>query len=220
MPARPFQSRGGTTRPYHLRDDFGDGRTTDRQGATTHQHPEPYDFTGAGRMLAAQYRPEWVTLDAGPSVTDGRLSHDYTESGTGHIATASELRTGRWHFGYEWLERDQDGPADVTIVDLLASHPREAPRWSVRLDSKGSVSLRRADGAGNVTEVISASLRRPDTPFGVTVTRSPQNRWRLSINGITRGTLTDPFLPEPGTLTLRFEPHGASVAAISDLEVR
>lgn len=220
MTGRPFQSLGGTMRPYHLRDDFGDSRLTEREGATTHQHPEPYEFTGAGRMLAAQYRPEWVVVDSGPAGQNQRFTHDCGDSGDGQALTASELQVGRWRWRFEWVERDDSGAPDVVDVDLMTAHPREAPRWSVRVDSEGNVSLRRSDGGSSATTAVSTTIRNPDDPFTVEVARSPWNEWRLRINGISRGTTTDSFLPEPGVLAIDIDANGDSVVAIDDLEVR
>lgn len=227
MPVKPFTARAGPLRPYSLREDFGDGVLQARDDATTHLHYDPHDSPHAGRVLAAQYRPDWLPIEDGTRIYEGHLEHDYARDGHSSFATTSRQRIGEWTVDMAWPER-QSVAGDAVEMDVRAQHPRPdhgGPRVALRVTAGGEANLYHQAPDGEETVLVDGGW--PDTTdsggYTFRVQRTAAGRYRLLVNGISQGTTpADAPAPRPQALGLRFVADAGtdSRVEVSRLEVR
>ena len=214
-----FQSRASELLPYHLREEWGDGRYQYRNGDRQGLHFDAARQPVAGRVLAGRFRPGWEALDAGPTVRNGRLEHDYGADGDGLLATACEQTIGEWSVSFQWLTRDTFPDEDRVEVDCIAPSPHADDRWYLRIESNGGLSLRLLRD-GTDTSVIRGSWTTNTNRHTVTVTRDAASRWTLRSDGVSQGSAPYSDLPQARACALRFIRGAESRVAISNVEVR
>ncbi|MWG36571.1 hypothetical protein [Halomarina oriensis] len=225
MPAGPFDFRGDTLAPYHLREDWGDGRYRNRDRASaTAGHQQCLDGAHdavAGRVLAARARPEWAVFEGDPLVDAGGLTHDGASLG---LATAANQTIGEWRLTVQWPRTPT--PSASVAMDVLARHPRpdrdttddDTDRLDLLVSGDQTCALR----AGGESVIDGGWSATRSAPHVYRVRRHPDGRVSLAVNGIQQGSVPAATVGpvRPGVCGLRFAGASGARQRVTRVEVR
>lgn len=205
----------------YIEDDWDDNALTGRSAS---QKDVFYSFSdgGTGDLLKGVYRPYWneiVTTDL--NIQNGELeftlnSNDGTESV--NISTTTNLTVGEWSRDIKFASDSTDNSNNGNISDFLFISTDNNGRSSsncltMTVSNYSSNSnrwqLSKTDN-GTTTELIGATPTPPTSYTTQRVTRDSYGNFELFRGGVSEGTTTDAFLPEPNYAIIACYDHEGS----------
>lgn len=214
-------------RNTYIEDDWNDDALEDRSGSEEGYFLHPSDNllsaddVEAGDVLKGVYRPDWetVTGSQNPGVTDSRLEHDFDASTV--YSTASNFTTGDWSMDFKFttLGNDFDHLWLYFIYQDSDNHYRTDINDGGSAD-EDSLSFDKVKD-GDQTREFRADWSTDEDEHTTNVTRDSFGNFEYLIDGSSKGTVTDGFLPNPTELRIEFsDSGGGSYAWVDNLEVK
>lgn len=168
--------------------------------------------------MSPGFYPEWKTIQGSPSATDGAMV--LPSDGNRHIADAavrqgdgtlqgyrfSQMMTGTWSWEYQWQSTPSSGS-----VDLYPIRESGGDYWTVFVNSNGTINLNKGQDGSFNGGLLSGSYTVDTNIHTVSATRSADidgngnTGWELFIDGVSQGTTTDSFAPEPNNRRIDYD---------------
>lgn len=181
----------------YLEDDWNDNKLTNRDNPTDgfFTHPQANE---AGDTLIGRYRPEWSVGFGSINVSNGQI--DETPTSDSRLDTSSQFVTGSWSID---LHIDPQGTGNDNVQWRVISADDDSNYWQMVWSDDGtSYNITKSDGGSN-TNIVSSS-HNPTSNTTCKTTRDAYGNFELFESGVSKGTGTDTFLPDPVTQEFDF----------------
>ena len=189
--------RGG--RRGIIGDDWDDNKLTSRDNAAVVP-------TALDKIFQA-FRPEWTVVQGSVIVANGRIEGDASGGGN-RIQTPLSITEGTWKVDIIIL-------ATRTNQLILFIYQDDANFWWAG-NNAGEWCLMKYQG-GAATYLIESTWSEATGTYTFKVTRDSSGNFEIFVNGVSKGTATDSFLPTQNYLQLKVD--GDNASAMDNLEV-
>lgn len=220
MPIVGYEASGGSikSRTYYLEDDWDDnalsGRTDPESGPFFYQEVS----NQPGDTLVGQYRPEWATVQAGFSASNGVLTWD-ASNGTAAEETQSNANAGEWKIDFQYTTNG--GDADQIGLGALHQNSGDYNTNGYRVNPvTGNASYRLYDNVDSVN-LIDSSWVDDTSLHTAAMVRDSDSNWEIFLDGTSKGTATDATNTEGNYIAvMAFDSQGGSTAELDNLQVK
>ena len=199
--SNPTKISTGGRRGY-IGDDWEDNKLSSRDKAAT--------VATALDKIFQTFRPEWTVKAGTITVASGRIEGD--AAGANEVQTPSSITEGTWE-------------VDIIILATGAGqiigfiYQDDDNRYTAGNSTPGGTRswfLRKCEG-GTSTDLIQSPWTEATGTYRLKVTRDSSGNFEMFVDGVSKGTATDTFLPTANYIALRVDDDNSS--AMDNLEV-
>jgi len=169
---------------YYLADDWEDNLLSNRD-----LNPEAAEHH---YRIACRFRPEWTIESGSPSVLEGKLVLPAGDVTAQIVSTPCTFTTGTWRWRWRFTTTPSAGSLWPWFI-----FESPANRWNWEAGClAGYTHYRITKEVDGVTTAVITSTWTPDNAeHTTTITRDTDGNWELFLDGISKGTATDTWLP-------------------------
>jgi len=175
----------------YIEDDWGDNSLTNRSSTSDGVYAHP-DANEAGDVLIGRYRPEWK-VEGDPSVQVGSFTLDYNDE----IRITSNLTVGEWKFDGKLSSTVNSTSEDKREINFIFQdyNNRYFIGWETDTRTAEESFLRKTVSDSRSQLLDLADSLTDTNQHTVNVTRDSYNGLEVVVDGSSKGTITDSFLP-------------------------
>jgi len=197
----PSKIGTGGRRGY-MGDDWNDNKLTSRDNAAT--------VATALDKIFQTFRPEWTVISGTITTANSRVEGD--ASGSNKVQTSSSITEGTWEVDIIVL-------ATGSYQNIYFIYQDSSNHWIAGNSTPGGTRAWhvRKVASDSETDIIQSNWTEATGTYALKVTRDSSGNFELFVDGTSKGTATDTWLPTQNYIVLELGDDNAS--AMDNLKV-